>query len=64
MTEEQYSDAQDEYGEDDFTAWYWCRSDARNAGRIDLEEELETVRSIFKETGQKPSAKSYVSVLS
>lgn len=60
LTEEQYLDAQDEFGEDTFVAMIGAEALKRMLGEIVLEEELETVRVDLRETGSEAKRKKYV----
>ena len=60
LSEEQFLDAQDEYGEDAFTAMIGAEALKKMLGDIVLEEELEQVRIDFKETGSEAKRKKLV----
>ncbi|MBK17699.1 MAG: DNA-directed RNA polymerase subunit beta' [Rhodospirillaceae bacterium] len=60
LSEEQYLDAQDEYGEDSFTAMIGAEALKKMLGEIVLEDELEDVRTEFKETGSEAKRKKLV----
>jgi DNA-directed RNA polymerase subunit beta' len=60
LSEEQFLDAQDEYGEDAFTAMIGAEALKKMLGEIVLEEELEQVRIDFKETGSEAKRKKLV----
>ena len=60
LTEEGYLDAQDEHGEDNFVAMIGAEALKRMLGEIDLEEELEQVRTDLRETGSEAKRKKYV----
>jgi DNA-directed RNA polymerase subunit beta' len=60
LTEEGYLDAQDEFGEDNFVAMIGAEALKRMLGEIDLEEELEQVRTDLRETGSEAKRKKYV----
>jgi DNA-directed RNA polymerase subunit beta' len=60
LTEEQYLDAQDEHGEDNFVAMIGAEALKRMLGEIDLAEELETVRTDLRETGSEAKRKKFV----
>ena len=60
LSEEQYLDAQDEYGEDAFTAMIGAEALKKMLGEIVLEDELEQVRIDFKETGSEAKRKKLV----
>jgi DNA-directed RNA polymerase subunit beta' len=60
LNEEQFMDAQDEYGEDNFTAMIGAEALKRMLSEIELETELEEVRVEFKETGSEAKRKKYV----
>ncbi len=60
LTEEQYLDAQDEYGEDAFVAMIGAEALQKMLGELDLEEELETLRVDLRETGSEAKRKKYV----
>ena len=64
LSEEQFLDAQDEYGEDAFTAMIGAEALKKMLGDIVLEEELEQVRIDFKETGSEAKRKNLLNVLS
>ncbi|MEC8621850.1 MAG: DNA-directed RNA polymerase subunit beta', partial [Pseudomonadota bacterium] len=51
LSEDEYLDAQDEFGEDNFTAMIGAEAVQLMLSEIELEEELEVVRSEFRETG-------------
>ncbi len=60
LTEEQYLDAQDEFGSDNFSAMIGAEALKKMLGEIVLEDELETVRTEFKETGSEAKRKKLV----
>jgi DNA-directed RNA polymerase subunit beta' len=60
LSEDEYLDAQDEYGEDNFTAMIGAEAIQRMLSEIQLEDELEEVRSEFKETGSEAKRKKLV----
>ncbi len=60
LSEEQYLDAQDEYGEDAFTAMIGAEALKKMLSEIVLEDELEQVRIDFKETGSEAKRKKLV----
>ena len=60
LTEEQYLDAQDEFGSDNFSAMIGAEALKKMLGEIVLEDELEIVRTEFKETGSEAKRKKLV----
>ncbi|MBO39655.1 MAG: DNA-directed RNA polymerase subunit beta', partial [Rhodospirillaceae bacterium] len=60
LTEEQYLDAQDEFGSDNFTAMIGAEALKKMLSEIVLEDELEIVRTDFKETGSEAKRKKLV----
>ena len=60
LSEEQYLDAQDEFGEDAFEAMIGAEAVKKMLSEIDLEDELEVVRAEFKETGSEAKRKKLV----
>jgi len=60
LTEEQYQNAMDEYGESEFTVGIGAEAMREMLTAIDLEEELETVKIDLKETGSEAKRKKYV----
>ena len=60
LTEEQYVQAQDEYGEDSFTAGIGAEAVRQLITAIDLETERETLRTALKETKSVTEPKKLV----
>ena len=60
LTEEQYQNAMDEYGESEFTVGIGAEAMREMLTAIDLEEELKTVKIDLKETGSEAKRKKYV----
>jgi DNA-directed RNA polymerase subunit beta' len=60
LTEEEYQDAVDEYGEDSFQAGIGAEAIRDMLKEIDLEEQLETLRVELKETGSEAKRKKFV----
>jgi len=60
LTEDEYLDAQDEFGEDNFTAMIGAEALQRMLSEIELEDELEEVRTEFHETGSEAKRKKLV----
>ena len=60
LNEEEYLDAQEEYGEDAFTAMIGAEAIKRMLGELELEEDRETVRVELKETGSEAKRKKLV----
>ena len=60
LSEDEYLDAQDEFGEDNFTAMIGAEAVQLMLSEIELEEELEVVRSEFRETGSEAKRKKLV----
>ncbi|WP_343561368.1 DNA-directed RNA polymerase subunit beta' [Kiloniella sp. b19] len=60
LTEEEYMDAQDEYGEDAFTAKIGAEALKDILSSIDLEEERDNIRYELKETNSEAKRKKYV----
>ncbi len=60
LTEEQYLDAQDEFGGDNFSAMIGAEALKKMLSEIVLEDELEMVRTEFKETGSEAKRKKLV----
>ncbi|MEA1941881.1 MAG: DNA-directed RNA polymerase subunit beta' [Pseudomonadota bacterium] len=59
LSEEEYMDAQDEYGEDAFTAGIGAEAVREILIAMDLEAEAEKVREDMKETGSELKLKKY-----
>ena len=59
LSEDQFMDAQDEFGDESFTAMIGAEALKVLLGRIDLEEDLEAVRIEFRETGSEAKRKKY-----
>ena len=64
MTEEEYIDAQDEYGEENFRAGIGAEALKEVLSELDLEEEKANAEEELAETVPKPSVRSWLSVLS
>ncbi len=60
LTEEQYQNAMDEYGESEFTVGIGAEAMREMMMAIDLEEELEIIKVDLKETGSEAKRKKYV----
>ena len=60
LTEEEYMDAQDEYGEENFRAGIGAEAIREILMAIDLEEELAQVEEDLRETGSEAKRKKYV----
>lgn len=60
LTEEQYYRAQDEHGENSFTAMIGAEAIKLMLNNIDLEEEKEALRAAFLETSSEGKRKKYV----
>ena len=60
LTEEEYQDAVDEYGEDSFQAGIGAEAIREMLKEIDLEEELESLRVELKETNSEAKRKKFV----
>jgi DNA-directed RNA polymerase subunit beta' len=60
LTEEQYQDAVDEYGEDAFQAGIGAEAIREMLKAIDLEEEQQTLRVELKETNSEAKRKKFV----
>ncbi len=60
MTEEQYQNAIDEYGEDSFQVGIGAEALREMLAAIDLEEERENIKIDLKETGSEAKRKKYV----
>jgi DNA-directed RNA polymerase subunit beta' len=61
LSEEEYLDAQEEYGEDNFTAMIGAEALKEILSGLDMEEERIRMRVELKETARKPSARSWSS---
>ena len=60
LSEEQYYDAQDEYGDDSFKAEIGAEAIKTILMNLDLEEERETIRVDLRETGSEAKRKKLV----
>ncbi len=60
LSEEEYMDAQDEYGEENFRAGIGAEAIREILMSIDLEEELANVEEELRETGSEAKRKKYV----
>jgi len=60
LSEEEYMRAQDDYGEENFTAKIGAEALKDMLGKIDLATELETVRDELRETGSEAKRKKLV----
>ncbi len=60
MTEEQYQNAIDEYGEDSFQVGIGAEALREMLAAIDLEEERENIKIDLRETGSEAKRKKYV----
>ncbi len=60
LTEEQYQNAVDEYGEDAFRAGIGAEAIREMLSAIDLDEELETLKVDLRETGSEAKRKKLV----
>lgn len=60
LSEEEYIDAQDEYGDDAFTAKIGAEALKDILSSIDLEDERDTIRSDLKDTNSEAKRKKYV----
>jgi DNA-directed RNA polymerase subunit beta' len=60
LTEDQYQNAMDEYGEDSFEVGIGAEALREILAAIDLEAELETLKVDLKETGSEAKRKKYV----
>ncbi|MEQ9488539.1 MAG: DNA-directed RNA polymerase subunit beta' [Alphaproteobacteria bacterium] len=60
LTEDEYLDAQDEYGEENFTAKIGAEALKDMLGRIEIEDALETTRTDLEETGSEAKRKKLV----
>ena len=60
LSEEEYMDAQDEYGEENFTAKIGAEALKEMLIALDLEEDRVTVRTELKETGSEAKRKKLV----
>ena len=60
LSEEQYMQAQDEFGDDAFTALIGAEALKSILVQIDLEEQIETLREEFRETGSEAKRKKLV----
>ncbi len=60
MSEDQYLEAQDEYGDDAFTAMIGAEAMKKMLSELDLEEERETLRVELRETASEAKRKKFV----
>ncbi|MEM7172933.1 MAG: DNA-directed RNA polymerase subunit beta' [Pseudomonadota bacterium] len=60
LSEEEFLDAQDEYGEDSFSAMIGAEAMKNMLSALDMEEERVTVRTELKETGSEAKRKKLV----
>jgi len=60
LNEDQYLDAQDEFGEDSFVGMIGAEALQKMLRDLNLEEELETLRVDLRETGSEAKRKKYV----
>ena len=60
LSEEEYYDAQDEYGEENFRAGIGAEAMKEILSALDLEEELAQVEEDLRETGSEAKRKKYV----
>jgi len=60
LTEDQYQNAMDEFGEDSFEVGIGAEALREMLAAIDLESELETLRVDLRETGSEAKRKKYV----
>jgi DNA-directed RNA polymerase subunit beta' len=60
LNEDQFIEAEDEYGPDSFTAMIGAEALKKMLGEIELEEELELVKTEFRETGSEAKRKKLV----
>ncbi len=60
LSEDEYLDAQDEYGDENFTAKIGAEALKDMLGNIDIDEELETTRTDLRETGSEAKRKKLV----
>ncbi len=60
LSEDQYLDAQDEYGDDAFTAMIGAEAMKKMLSELDLEEERETLRVDLRETASEAKRKKFV----
>jgi DNA-directed RNA polymerase subunit beta' len=60
LSEEQFIQAEDEFGPDSFTAMIGAEALKKMLGEIELEEELETLRTELRETGSEAKRKKLV----
>ncbi len=60
LSEDQFLDAQEEYGDDAFTAMIGAEAIKKMLIDLDLEEERETLRVDLRETGSEAKRKKYV----
>ena len=60
LSEDEYLDAQDEYGEDAFTAMIGAEAMKNMLSALDLEEERRELRADLKETNSEAKRKKYV----
>jgi DNA-directed RNA polymerase subunit beta' len=60
MSEDQYLDAQEEYGDDAFTAMIGAEALKKMLSELDMEEERETLRTELRETASEAKRKKFV----
>jgi DNA-directed RNA polymerase subunit beta' len=60
LNEEQFVQAQDEYGDDSFQAMIGAEALKKMLGEIDLESEYEALKTDFRETGSEAKRKKLV----
>ncbi len=60
LSEDQYLDAQEEYGDDAFTAMIGAEAMKKMLSELDLEEERETLRVELRETASEAKRKKFV----
>ena len=60
LSEDQYLEAQDEYGDDSFTAMIGAEAMKKMLSELDLEEERETLRVELRETASEAKRKKFV----
>ncbi|MEM7445312.1 MAG: DNA-directed RNA polymerase subunit beta', partial [Pseudomonadota bacterium] len=60
LSEDEYLQAQDDFGEENFTAKIGAEALKSMLSSIDLEEERDTVRTDLRETGSEAKRKKYV----
>jgi DNA-directed RNA polymerase subunit beta' len=60
LSEDQYLDAQEEYGEDSFSAMIGAEALKKMLTELDMEEERETLRTELRETASEAKRKKFV----